>query len=173
MAGLTRLLSSVIGALGLPPWAGPLIFLGLVLLSWPLLKGNLATDSARKLLKNAARERGEEREKLEEQALAAVKGRPHGLLAVAETALAQGRRDLAVRATAELRATGKLLVEVRKLERQLQPPLPGMPYEAVVIIERLRTAGAHAEAEERLAAAQRKWPNDEEIEELAQRMRTS
>jgi hypothetical protein len=170
MAGLTRLLSSIVGVLGLPPWAGPLIFLALVALSWPLIKGNMATDSARKLLKGAARERGIEREKMEEQALEAVKGRPHGLVVVAEMALSQGRRDLAVRAVGELRGTGKLLPELRKLERQLEPPLPGMPYEAVVIIDRLLKAGATAEAQERLAAAQRKWPGDEEIEELAKRM---
>jgi hypothetical protein len=166
MGGLANLLKSITTMMNLPPWAGPLIFFGLVGLSWPFVRVNARTDKARKMIKNASRERLAERERMEADALESVGNHPDGLVAVANQALELGRKDLAGKAVEKLRATGKNLPELRKLERALEPPLPGTPTEACVIIERLISTGMTAEAEARLAQALRKWPLDDDLEAL-------
>jgi len=172
MGGLTQLLDSFVALLGLhlAPWMAPAGLLGVVALFWPWIRLNMRTDDARKLLKRAARERGAERERLEAEALALVAGRADGLVVVAKEALEQGRRDLAGRAVAGLRGTGKLLPQLRTLERALEPPLPSVASEACLLIERLLDTGMVDEARTRLALARRKWPLDDELEALEDRV---
>lgn len=172
MGGIAKLLEGLVDILGvhLDPWVAPAALVGCVALFWPWIRVNLRTDDARKLLKRASRERGAEREKLEREALEMVAGRPDGLVVVAKEALEQGRKALAADAVAQLRATGKLLPQLRILERQLEPPLPILPSEACLLIERLLDTGMFEEARARTAQARRKWPSDEELEAMERRV---
>jgi hypothetical protein len=162
------MLDSVANALGLhlPPWAGPLALLAILAVCWPLIRTNLHTENARKLLKRASRERGAERERLEAEALAMVGDRPDGLVVVAREAVEQGRTALAERAVVKLRATGKNLPDLRRLERAIEPPLAGTPAEVCIVIERMLEAGMVEQARARYAQARRKWPFDDELDAI-------
>ena len=145
MGGLAQLVEALVDLLGvrLEPWMAPAGLLCCIAIFWPLIRLNLRTGEARRLLRMAARERGDARARLEQQALALVRGRPDGLVVVATEALEQGRRALAAEAIAELRATRELLPQLRRLERALEPPLPAMPSEAALLVERMHAAGLH------------------------------
>lgn len=173
MGALIKLIADLLRLVGvgsLPPWGGPAILLTLFAVAWPFLRMNASTDDARRILKHAARERGESRLRMEQEALEKVGDRPNGLVAIAHLALEQGRRELAEAAVAKLRATGKLVPELRKLERVLEPPLPVLASEACIVIERMLETGAVAHAAERVAQARKKWPFDEEVEALEARV---
>ncbi|MDP2316143.1 MAG: hypothetical protein Q8P41_24815 [Pseudomonadota bacterium] len=174
MGGLAQLLNTVIGILGLhlEPWMAPAGLLVAILLAWPWIRVNLRTGDARKLMIRAARERGAERERLENEALAMVGNGPDGLVVVAKAAVEQGRKELAARAVAKLRTSGKRLPDLRKLERALEPSLPGTPAEAALLVERLLATGMTEEARSRLTQARRKWPFDDELEVLVERVAT-
>lgn len=154
----------------LPPWGLPVAFLLIVLALSPWIRQNARTEDARKLMKRAAREKPVDRARLEAEALGLVSGRPDGLVAIAKEALEQGRRDVARQAVDQLRATGKLLPQLRQLERALEPPLPGTADEACIVIERMFGAGMSDEGRARLAQALRKWPNNEDLRELQARV---
>lgn len=174
MGALVKLIADLLRLVGvgsLPPWGGPAILLALFALAWPFIRMNATTDDARRILKHAARERGESRARMEQEALEKVGDRPNGLVAIAQIALEQGRRALAEQAVAKLRATGKLLPELRKLERALEPPLPALASEACIVIEHMLETGAVESAAERVAQARRKWTFDEEVEALEARVR--
>lgn len=171
-AGLIGLVETLLGLLGLhlQPWMAPAGVLLVVALAWPLMRSNFETDDARKLLKHAQRETGAERQRLEGQALLKVRGKPVGLVVVAETALQVGRTDLARAAIDQLRATGKRPVDVRRLERILEGPQPGTALEAALTVERLAQAGMKDEAREKLARYRQRWPADEELAGLEARI---
>lgn len=128
---------------------------------------NRATDIARRTLKRAARERGQAREALESEALAAVRAHPQGLVMVADTALAAGRNHLAQAALAHLRASRSLQVEVRRIERALEGPMPGSAFEAVILVERLLEQGQKDLARDRLQKCRARWPADADLAALA------
>lgn len=169
--GIAGLVETIVDALGLhlKPWMAPAAVLFCVLLAWPFMRANFATDDARRLLKSAARERGAERVRLEGQALEKVKGKPVGLVVVAETALAQGREDLARDAIAALRVTGKRPVDVVRLQRALDGPQPATALEAALTVERLLDAGATAKAHERWVRYRERWPEDADLGALERR----
>jgi hypothetical protein len=164
---LVRLFTSITG-LSLAPWMGPVALLVAGVLLWPWISVNIRTGDARKLMVQAARERGEERVRLETKALDMVGNGPDGLVMIAKTAVEQGRKELAARAVDKLRATKKRLPDLRRLERELEPPLPGTSAEAALLVERLLGTGMDAEARARLAQARRKWPFDDELEALVE-----
>lgn len=172
MGGIAQLINTLATALGIhaAPWAAPAAFVGSLVLFWPWIRGNVRTADARKALKHAARERGAERERMEKQALDLVKGQPDGLVVVAQEALEQGRNALAEEAVRQLRATNKLLPQLRLLERKLEPPLPILASEAVIVIEKMAADGLVVHARTRLEQALRKWPKDAELQELAAKM---
>jgi hypothetical protein len=155
----------------LPPWAPAVFGVLFAMWAWPIYKASQKRSRARRAMRSAAGERGAERERLEAEALAAVEGDANGLLIVADLALTQGRKELAARAAEKLRATGKLLHEHRRLQRQLEPPLPALPSEACIIIEQQLKTGLVAEARARLAQARKKWPFDDELEALEARLK--
>ncbi len=171
MGGIRQLIEVFTTLFGvhLKPWMAPAGLIVAMVLLWPWIRVNLRTGDARKLLVRAARERGAERERLESEALDLVGTNADGLVVVAKEAVAQGRNDLAARAVARLRATRKHLPDLRKLERALEPSLPGTPAEAALLVERMLDTGMVDEARARLALARRKWPLDDELEELVAR----
>ena len=170
MRGLPGLVETVLDALGvhLQPWMAPLAVVAVFALAWPLLRLNLKTDNARRLLKRAARERGEAREKLEQEALSLAGNRPDGLVVVANTALEQGRMALARQAMERLRATGKNLPALRRIERAIDGPQPATALEAALVVERLVQAGMTEEARGRLAKFRERWPEDPELRDLVE-----
>lgn len=169
MKQLLDLIPTMLGV-SLPPWAVPVALLMLGLILWPLIRGNLRTDEARKLVRRAARERGPERERLGREALRNVEGRPTGLLVVAEAAHAAGMDELAKDALRRLRATGKMPEHVLRLERAVFGHQPGTPEEALLTIERLLESGAVAAARERWRAARQRWPGHVELNAIGERI---
>lgn len=171
MGGLASLIRALLEFTGVSthPRAALVVMAVLATLAAPWIRANLGTADARGLLKRAARERGEARAALVEQAFARVAGRPHGLVALADAAAQHGLPDVARRAAAELRGTGKLAVEQRRLDRVQAPPGARTPLEACIAIEGLLDAGALEAARARLAEARAKFPGDEDIDALAKR----
>lgn len=172
MGGLRQLIEVFTTLFGvhLKPWMAPAGLLVSIAVFWPWIRINLRTGDARKLLVRASRERGAERERLESEALALVGTGADGLVVVAKEAIAQGRKDLAARAVVKLRATKQRLPDLRRLERELEPPLPGTPAESALLVERMLDTGMVDEARARLAQARRKWPFDDELEALEPRV---
>lgn len=168
LAGLVETLLGLVG-LTLEPWMAPAALLFLVVLALPWIRSNVRTDDARRLLKQAARASGAERDRLEAEALARVEGRPDGLVVVAEAALAQGRTAVARAAVERLRATGKRPTDVRKIERALEGPAPATPMEAVLLVERLLGLGMTEEARLRWEKAHARWPEDADLAALVAR----
>ncbi len=166
MGALARLVRSLLEMADLPAWVGGAFLVALLVVCLPMMRVNFRTADARKLLKHASRERGAERERLEAQALAIVGCRPDGLVVVAREALEQGRKPLATLAVEKLRATGKKLPELRRLEHALDPPVAGTAAEACIVIEQMLAAGLTEHARDRLAHARRRWPLDPELEAL-------
>jgi hypothetical protein len=172
MRAIRNLLESFLAYEGvkLPPWALPAVILALVVLFWPLIRRNHATGDARKLLKEASRTAGAERERLEGEALAKVEQNPTGLVVLAEEAMTAGRTKLAERAVEALRATRKRPDDVARLTRRLEGPQPANAIEAAIVIERLLTQGMRDEARARLAKWRKRWPEDTDLGELERRV---
>ena len=167
MGGVGAFVRTVLDLLGIHivPWAWAAIVLGLVLVSAPWWLANLRTDQARRMLRLAARERGEAREALEDAALRRVRGNVWGLIAVAEVAMAQGRTSLAEASLRELRGLRAPLVEMRRLERALHGDLPPTAVQARLRVDALRGEGLHVGADELLARARARWPDATELRE--------
>ena len=164
IGGFVRTVLDLIGVrLSQGAWAG--VVLAVVLATSPWWLGNLRTDQARRLLRAAARTHGSAREAMEADALARVRGRVWGLVAVAELALAQGRTPVVEAALVELRRLRAPLVEVRRIERALHGDLPGTPVDVRLRVDALRAEGLHVGASELLARARARWPDAPELEE--------
>jgi hypothetical protein len=167
--GLPGLIDALLNALDVhpAPWVGSAGVVVVVLFALPMVRKNLRTDRARRLLKEAGRARSPERERLEAEALDVVADEVHGLIVVGDTALATGRRALAEQVLARLRTLRGVPREATvRLERGLDPDAPATPLDAVLRVERLREAGAHAAADALLARARARWPDDEELKAL-------
>lgn len=167
--GLPGLVNAVLGALNVhpAPWTGSLAVVLLALLALPMVRRNLRTDRARRLLKEAGRARGADRDVLEAQALATVGDEVDGLIVVADAALAAGRPELARQVRERLRGLKGVPREATvRIDRGLEPDAPATALEAALRIERLREAGAHAAADAQLDRALRRWPADEELRAL-------
>lgn len=165
---LLRGLYDIVGDL-LPAWAWAAIGLVVVAALVPALRTNAATDAARKAFARAQRERGEARERAEAQALGRVRGNPHGLVALADLALAAGRDGVAREALAQLAQTRRLPADVLRLQRLVDGPQPATALEAAIVVERLLAQGQVALARERLDRALARWPGDEDLRALADR----
>lgn len=165
--GLPGLIDALLNALGVhpAPWVGSVGVVVVALLALPMVRKNLRTDKARRLLKESGRARGGERDRLEAEALAVVDDEVHGLIVVGDTALAMGRKALAEQALARLRGRRGVPREATvRLERGLDPDAPATPLEALLRVERLREAGAHAAVDEVLRRARERWPGETELE---------
>ncbi len=172
MKGLVDLLNTfgTIGGTDLPVWAVPVFLLVIGLAASPWIRQNIKTDEARKLMKRAARERGAVREASEAEARAKVAGHAVGLLVVTELALQQGREPFARQVFADLRATGKLPVEIMRVERQIEGPQPRTPDEAAISIEKFVEMGATALARTKWERAIARWPEDADLVAIGQKL---
>lgn len=163
MTALARFLQDIFDVMGLPPWAGAAAVFAVLLLALPWILRNRRTDLARRALRASDKLKGDERVAAERKALTMVAGHPMGLLVVAEEAHKLGRDGLARDAIAQLRATGKLVAELRTIERAVEGPMPATVDEAVLTIERLIDAGMRDVAAEKLARFQTRWPSEPEL----------
>ena len=155
------------------PWTLPAFAVGIAVLFLPLIVKNLTTGKARTLLKRARVLEGRARQEQERQALDLVKAHPMGLVSIADEALRHGRRALAVEAVRRLEATGKERAHLRRLKAVLTPDdLPHTVDAVVLLVERLLEAGLRERAEERVAAALRKFGPKRDLQALAQRVRS-
>jgi hypothetical protein len=172
MSGLRNLLDTFFAYEGwtLPPWAMPAVVVALVIALWPLIRKNNATGDARKRFLAAGRETGAERARLEGEAFALVADNPVGLVVLAEEALKAGRTELATRAIDALRATKKRPDDVARLTRLLEGPQPANATDAAMKIERMLAQGMRDEARARWEKWRRRWPGDEELEGLGERL---
>jgi hypothetical protein len=168
MAALGRTVQQVLQAFGitLPPWLLPVaIVIAFVALS-PLIKRNLNTDKARGVFRQSVRITGEEREKLQEQAIDMVKDNPNGLVAMVEEGLTRGQKDFSRKALDRLRATGKMPNKVRVLTRLVEGDRPKIPEAEVLAVRRFLDAGLVVKARERIVPALEEWPDNEDLQQL-------
>lgn len=116
----------------------------------------------------------------EDRAIAMTGGAPRRLIALADAAIGLNQRGLAERAIAELTSVAHDPRDVARLRRELDPPkthFVAHPIEAIVTVKRLMEQGLTDLAHQRLAEAQARFPDDEELaalkEKLAERSEVS
>lgn len=164
MSALAHFLQSIFDVFGLPPWAGGAVVLGAVLLALPWILRNRRTEEGRKRLRKSDRLRGAAREAEERAVLALVGTNPWGLLMVGEEAHRMGRDGLAADALAALLATGKLPERARRLQRDVEGPMPGTALEAALTLERFVDSGMLTVAVEKAEKFAGRWPGDPELD---------
>jgi len=169
LSGLTETLSQLFEQAGiaLPPWAFPaaagLAFIALV----PWIRQNHRTHQARKLIHEAGSESASDRAALRAAALALVERHPVGLVSIADEALRRGMLDLARQALERLKAHGKPTHEIIRLQTAIDGPPPAHLYSEIQVIEQLLSNGMTQAAENRIARAQKFWPDAPELLRLA------
>ena len=140
----------------------------MVVILAPAIVRNMRTSHARTVLKESRFVEGDARAALEERVLAIVSGRKNGLVAVIEEAHRMRRNELARRALVQLRELTGPTAQVKRLARLTDPnPLPTSPAELGLQVEKLRHAGLHGKAAERLRRGLNRWPQDSWLQELA------
>jgi hypothetical protein len=155
MMGLGGLLRDILAITGVdePAWAIPL---GMAALAAVLLPGYVRRERAaraQRLLTSAwASGSPAERDRLEAEALAEVRGSHHGRLIIARLALERGRYPL-VRTALD----GLAGVEAAAMRRKLEGDLPATREEADLRVSRLRESGAAVAAEELEGRIRERW----------------
>ena len=174
MGGILESLGSLLAAAGLdlPPWGFPALALVVMLVLLPRIIGNMETGRARRLVQRSRGVDGEERVRMEAQALEVAGDRPMSLVAVAEEAIRIRRTPLAQRAVARLAETGGAKDHLKRLKKSLRKDekVPASPVAAALVIERLLEGGALEEAARRLGRFERKWPDDPDLLTVARRL---
>lgn len=174
MGGILESLGGLLAAAGVevPPWGFPVAALVVMLLLLPRIVANMETSRARRLVQRARGADGEERRRLEAEALAVAGTRPMGLVAVAEEAIRARRGPLAEEAVLRLAETGGAPAHLKRLRRELRSreSLPPGPTAAALVVERLVDGGALDEASRRLDRFERRWPADPELAAAAARL---
>jgi hypothetical protein len=133
----------------------------------PAIIRNMRTSHARTVLKESRFVEGDARTALEERVLTIVTGRKNGLVAVIEEAHRMRRNELARRALVQLRELTGPTAQVKRLARLTDPkPLPASPAELGLQVEKLRHAGLHDKAAERLRRGLNRWPHDTWLQDL-------
>lgn len=169
MGGLGQLVQSLLALADgvVPRWVLGLGLVAVIALMWPSVRRNSRTEEARKRFRTATRFGFDERVRREDEALAMVDGNADGLVSLADLALAEGRPRIVAPALAALARLGTRPMEVRRLERTIEGPQPATALEAAIVVERLLDQGQREEAVRRLARAQQRWPNDEDLGAVA------
>jgi hypothetical protein len=171
MGGILESLGSLLAAAGIdvPPWGFPALALAIMVVLLPRIIANMETGRARRLVQRSRGAEGEERRRMEHEALAVAGTRPMSLVAVAEEAIRARRGPLAEEAVARLAETGKEPEHLKRLRKELrkEDKLPASPVAAALVIERLVEGGAYDEATRRLRRFRRKWPAQPDLEAAA------
>lgn len=174
MGGILESFGSLLAAAGidLPPWGLPVVALVVMVLLLPRIISTMETSRARRLVQRSRGVDGDERQRLEQQALEVAADRPMGLVAVAEEAIRARRGPLAQEALARLAATGGAPGHLKRLRREVAAPerLPAGPTAAALVVERLVEGAALKEAARRLERFQRRWPDDPDLAVAAERL---
>lgn len=172
MNAIARVFSQVFSALGVhpPAWALPLVFGVIVALLWPTIQRNQSTGKARGLFRQSLREQGEERERLQREALELIKGNPNGFVAITEEALAKGDKPFAKQALEGLKTTGKMPHKVRRFTIEIEGEKPKIPEAEVLAVTRFLDEGLLGKAALRLAPALEEWPEHPELLDLKARL---
>ncbi|MCK6522107.1 hypothetical protein L6R49_11760 [Myxococcota bacterium] len=158
VGNLVRDIAAMFGVQMTPTVMAVLVF-GLFVLSLPMLKANHSTRMARKRVNEAARERGEARQRLAAEALTLVATNPVGQIVVAEEAHKLGLQDTAAAALKALTASGKRRDDVRRLKMLIHPEPPRFAEAEAAAILRRWESGLHDAARAQLTEALARWPN--------------
>lgn len=156
-----------------PPW---LLATGVALVALALAPGwieGLRVKRVKALLRRTVRADDAARTVLIDEALALASGRAEVLAALVREADKLNQPGLRDRALASLASLGTHPDLVRQLRAPADPTQDrrfGHPVEAAVSIERLLEVGAVAAAEERLREALRRFPKDEGLLALRDRL---
>jgi hypothetical protein len=172
LGGITETLSQLLEQAGvaLPAWAFPAVIVLLFLTALPAIRRNSRVHRARLLVAEIASEQSVDRAARKAQAIALVADHPVGLVGLADEAIRRGVRDLATLALNQLRAHGRPVQEILRLETELHGPPPAHLQGELAAVEQLITSGAHGAAMHRLQRAQRAWPSAPELRSLASRL---
>ena len=155
MMGLGGLLRDILAIAGVQEsrWAIPGVLLVVAVLLLPGYVRRERAARAQRLLTSAwASGSPAERDRLEAEALAEVRGSPHGRLIIARLALERGRFPLVRRALDGLGG-----IEAARMRRTLEGDLPATREEAELRAAKLREIGAVVAAEELEARIGAKW----------------
>lgn len=165
LGNIVRDVAAMFGVQMTPTVMAALVF-GLLLLAFPLLKKNHGTRLARKRVNEAARERGEARQRLAAEALTLVAQNPVGQIVVAEEAHKLGLKDTAAAALKLLTATGKERDEARRLRMLIHPEPPRFAEAEAAAILRRWESGLHDAARTQLNEALTRWPDHPAFDDL-------
>lgn len=168
LGGIGEALGALLAIFGLSPSPMVLAAAGL-LVALAALPWFLKVERQRKLRKlvlEASRADAADRPAAIEAALVAAREPLHWVI-LAEEAHRRQVPKLAQRALEGLRATGKLRLELRRLEQRILKVVPTTAEGEAAAVERLREAGLDEEAERRLAAARARFPRSEALAELS------
>ena len=166
--GIGEAIGALLGVFGLNPSPPVMAAFGLLLVA-AMVPFFLKVERQRKLRKLvlvAARADASDRQAAIEAALAAADEPLHWVI-LAEEAHRRQAPKLAERALEGLRATGKLRLDLRRLEQRILKVVPTTAEAEAAAVERLREAGLDGEAERRLAAARARFPRSEVLAELS------
>lgn len=174
MGGILDSLGSLLAAAGIdvPPWGFPALALVLMVLLLPRIIANMETGRARRLVQRSRGVEGEDRVRMEEEALEVAGERPMSLVAVAEEAIRIRRTPLAERAVARLALTGGAKGHLKRLKKTLRKDdkVPASPVAAALVVERLIEGGALDEAARRLDRFDRRWPDHPDLAAAARHL---
>lgn len=165
LGNIVRDVAAMFGVQMTPTVMAVLVF-GLLILAFPSLKTNHSTRLARKRVNEAARERGEARQRLAAEALALVAQSPVGQIVVAEEAHKLGLTDTAAAALKALTATGKHRDDVRRLKMLIHPEPPRFAEAEAAAILRRWESGLHDAARAQLNEALLRWPDHPAFDDL-------
>ena len=159
--------------MSLPPWAlWPAAGITVVV-AVPIWLRSVRVKQIRNAVRKLITADGAERERWSERAMMLAGTTPFLLSTVVREAIKRSQLPLRNEALARLKATGKLLDDVREYELAFarEKPQPfAHPLEAIAVIERLLEDGLSGKAAERLKAARRQFPSDGAIAELHSRL---
>jgi hypothetical protein len=174
MRGLTDLLG-LLGVL-LPSWAVGVVLALIGLAIAPFWWSSMRTKQMRGKVRQMVRAEPEERDALQRQIMEIAGTHPFRLANLCREATRYGQFELRREALAALKATGKLVEDVRIFDAQSRadPKTPfAHPLGAVAIVEGLIADGLEGVARDRLRQARAQFPRSGELSALADRLEDS
>ena len=166
--GLGQVLGDLMLIFGveLPEWGGLALGVIMGLLFLPFFLKNHKSSKARKILKKSSLEAYEARRDHELEAISLVAHSPHGLIALCDEAMVQGRYALAKEILLSLPKEKKWQKERRKRLSKMSPSQDLDPMSALLSVERFLQEGMTQMAVDKLSVALKKWPTDKGLNEL-------